>query len=251
MERIIDFHTYVGQPLFGYPSRPDELRKSMEETGVARSVICPVKTTDAFFEAQNLYIAMLAQKYPDSFIGFARVDPHLGDFSLGLLRRCVEQYGLRGLLLHPWEETFAINDEKVFPLLALCKELKIPVMVEAGYPWLSHCFQIGDLAGRFPQVPIIMTGGGQMDSAGFNAADVDFIMNKHSNLLVSTGGDFSDESIEEKPVCLGPGRVLFGSHAPYLNTKLEIYRVRRATLTGAQRQDIFSGTADKLLGLEA
>ena len=250
MERIIDFHTYVGQPLFGYASTPDQLRESMEETGVVRSVICPVKTTNSFFESQNLYIAMLQQKHPDSFVGFARVDPHLGDFSLNLLRRCVEDYGLRGLLLHPWEETFAINDEKVFPLLALCRELGIPVMVEAGYPWLSHCFQIGDLAGRFPEVPIVMTGGGQMDSAGFTAADVDFIMDKHSNLIIGTGGEFSDESIENKPVRLGPGRVLFGSHYPYLNAKLEIYRVQRATLTDAQRQDIFSGTACKLLGLE-
>ena len=250
MERIIDFHTYVGQPLFGYGCTPDELRASMEEAGIARSVICPVKTTDAFFEEQNLYIAMLAQKHPDAFIGFARVDPHLGDYSRNLLRRCVLEYGLRGLLLHPWEETFAINDEKVFPLLTICAELSIPVMVEAGYPWLSHCFQIGDLAGRFPQVPIIMTGGGQMDSAGFNAADVDFIMAKHQNLIISTGGEFSDESIECKPVRLGPGRVLFGSHSPYLNVGLELFRVRRATLTDAQRQDIFWETAHKLLGLE-
>ena len=249
MERIIDFHVYVGQPLFGVGCTPDEALQNMEDSGVERAVICPVKTTDAFFETQNLYIAMLQEKYPDRFVGFARVDPHLKDFSCQLLERCVRQYGLRGLALHPWEETIAANDEKIFPIAALCRELQIPMIIEAGYPWLSHCFQIGDLAGRFPQVPIIMTGGGQMDSSGYSAADVDYIMGKHANLIMCTGGDFSDGGIESKPARLGPGRLVFGSHFPHLNTRLEICRVRRATLTDAQRQDIFAGAACKLLKL--
>ena len=52
-------------------------------------------------------------------------------------------------VLHPWEETFAINDKKVYPFMEICREYGLPVLVETGYPWLSHCFQVADLAERF------------------------------------------------------------------------------------------------------
>lgn len=247
---IIDVHTYVGKSLFGEESTPEELLQIMEKNGIEKSVICPVKTTDAYFEEQNKYIADLVKEYPDKFLGFARIDPYLGIYSHGLLEKCLSEYGMKGVLLNPWEEHFAINDKIVDPIAEICKKWKVPMMVETGYPWMSHCFQVGDLAERHPDLTIIMTHGGQMDSSGYALTDIDFVMNRHENLIVETSGNFSDEGIENMPVRLGSHRMVFGTHYPYLNTELEIYRIKRAHLDEKIREDIFYNNAKKLLRIE-
>lgn len=246
---IIDFHTYVGTSMLGQKSTVEEVLENMVKNKVDMSVICPVKTIDPFFEKQNQYIAELQKEYGEKFIGFGRIDPNLGKNSEQILEQAFGDLKLRGLLLHPWEETFAINDKKVFPFIEICQEYGKPVLIEAGYPWLSHCFQIADLAERFPEVTFIMSHGGQFDSSGYALTDVDYVMDRHSNLFIETSGDFSDEGIENIPERLGYGRLLFGSHFPWLNTELEIYRIQRANLTEDSREHIFYKNAKRILNL--
>ncbi len=245
---IIDFHTYVGKSMLGQESTMEELLENMEKNGVDQSVICPVKTTDPFFEKQNLYVAEMQKKYAGKIWGFARIDPNLGRDSEKILLDAVDELHLKGLILHPWEETFAINDKKVFPFMEICREKKLPVLVETGYPWLSHCFQVGSLAEKYPDITFIMSHGGQFDSSGYALTDVDYVMEKYDNLVIETSGDYSDEGIENIPKRLGASRVLFGSHFPWLSTELEIYRIERASLSDEMREAIFYKNAEKILG---
>ena len=73
------------------------------------------------------------------------------------------------------------------------------------------------------------------------------MMDRHPNLLIETSGDYSDEGIENIPNHLGYDRLLFGSHFPWLNTELEIYRIRRANLSEEARECIFYKNALNLL----
>ncbi|EEG73890.1 amidohydrolase family protein [[Clostridium] hylemonae] len=244
---IIDFHTYVGTSMLGQESTEDELLQNMAENQVDISVICPVKTTDPFFERQNEYVSDLQRKHAGKLAGFCRIDPNLGKDSEKILRESVQELELKGLVLHPWEETFAINDKKVYPFMEICREYGLPVLVETGYPWLSHCFQVADLAERFPEITFIMSHGGQFDSSGYALTDVDHVMDRHSNLMIETSGDYSDEGIENIPERLGYDRLVFGSHFPWLNTELEIYRIQRADLTDEARESIFYKNALRLL----
>lgn len=246
---IIDFHTYVGASMLGQKSTEEELLENMEKNQVDISVVCPVKTIDPFFEKQNEYVAGLQKKYAGKVAGFGRIDPNLGKDSEKILRDCVEFLGLKGLVLHPWEETFAINDKKVFPFMEICEEYKLPVLIETGYPWLSHCFQVANLAEKFPELRFIMSHGGQFDSSGYALTDVDYVMDRHPNLLIETSGDYSDEGIENIPIRLGYDRLLFGSHFPWLNTELEIYRVRRANLPDEAKEAIFYKNALEILDI--
>ncbi len=246
---IIDFHTYVGESMLGQKSTEDELLANMKKNKVDCSVVCPVKTIEPYFLEQNKYISGLQEQYKGQIIGFARIDPNLGKASEEVLRKSIEEFKLKGLVLHPWEETFAINDKKVFPFIEICKEYDIPVLVETGYPWLSHCFQVANLAEKFPEVKFIMSHGGQFDSSGYALTDVDYVMDKYSNLLIETSGDYSDEGIENIPRRLGSDRLVFGSHFPWLNTELEIYRLERANLTDKIRTDIFYNNAKDILKL--
>ena len=133
--------------------------------------------------------------------------------------------------------------------MEICEEYHLPVLIETGYPWVSHCFQVANLAQKFPKLKFIMSHGGQFDSSGYALTDVDYVMNKNPNLYIETSGDFSDEGIENIPVRLGYDRVLFGSHFPWLNTELEIYRIQRANLPKEAKEAIYHKNAELMLGL--
>lgn len=246
---IIDLHTYVGNSMLGMNGSVEELLESMERNEITTSVICPVKTVDPYFEKQNQYVTDLQKQYQGKLASFARIDPNLGKDSEKILREALTGLGAKGLVLHPWEETFTINDKKVFPFMEICEEYQVPVLVESGYPWLAHCFQVANLAEKFPKLRFIMAHGGQFDSSGYAMTDVDFVMDTHDNLYIETSGYFSDEGIENTPKRLGNDRILFGSHFPWLNVELEKYRVERAHISNYQKEAIFYKNAKKILGL--
>ena len=41
--------------------------------------------------------------------------------------------------------------------------MMFPVMIQGGYPWVSHASQVGNLAKKFKEVKIILTNAGQLD----------------------------------------------------------------------------------------
>jgi len=238
---FIDFHTYVGTSMLGSSSTIEEILVNMEHNQISASVVCPVKTVDPYFEKQNIYVSELQKKYEGKIYGFARIDPNLKKDSEKILIEAVENLGLKGLVLHPWEETFAINDKIVFPFMEICRE--------TGYPWVSHCFQVANLAEKFPDLKFIMSHGGQFDSSGYALTDVDYVMDRHQNLYIETSGDFSDEGIENIPIRLGYDRLIFGSHFPWLNTELEIYRIERANLPKEAKDAIYYKNAKNILNI--
>ena len=64
------------------------------------------------------------------------------------LERALDELGLRGLFLHPWQETFPIADHRVDAVVEIVRRRGLPVIVAAGYPFLSEALQVGALARR-------------------------------------------------------------------------------------------------------
>lgn len=247
---VIDFHVYIGKSMVEGELSVEELLRQMENSGVDRAVLCPVKTMDSTYREQNAVVAQLQKQYPDQFYGYCRVDPNTGDIGLDVFRRGMEEQGLKGMLLHPWEDTYTVNDERVFPYVELALRYGVPVMIETGYPWLCHCFQVGDVAGRYPEGTFIMTHGGQVDSSGFSQMDAVKVIDNCPNIITETSGMFADEMIEDMANRLGPERLLFGSHSPWLDMRLETFRIRRAHISEDKKDVILGKNAMRLLGLE-
>lgn len=246
---IIDFHTYAGDSLLGYRLPAEELLSTMERHGIAISVVCPMKGLDPYFFEPNRRIADLQRLNAGRLFGYARIDPHLGKEAEAVLALALDAWRLRGLVLHPWEETFAINDPIVFPFVEMTAERGLPVMLETGYPMLSHPMQAADLARRFPGATFIMTHGGQLDGSGYSMVDAEYVMRRTPNLVMETSGLFADELLERLPRELGAHRLIFGSHSPWLNVALELKRIERAHMPESTREAVSSGTAKTLLGL--
>jgi predicted TIM-barrel fold metal-dependent hydrolase len=246
----IDAFAFLGQSLFGYAQTPDELLARMDASDVERAVVCPVKPRGYHLGPANDVLAEISMRQP-RFVALARVDPNLEDEALDELERALLSLGLRGLFLHPWEENFRVNSPRVEPLLARCTALDVPVVIATGYPWVSEAAQVGDLARRFPNVPIVMTHGGQINISGLGQADALEVLRRHANLSIETSGVYRQDFLENVARDLGPERVLFGSNSPRMDLRMEIERVRWAHLPDEARSRILAENARRLFKLDS
>jgi predicted TIM-barrel fold metal-dependent hydrolase len=80
----------------------------------------------------NDFIANAVSRFPETFIGFASVDPWKGKRAIYELERAIQELGLRGLKLHPSAQAFYPNDERFYPLWERCAQLGIPVLLHVG-----------------------------------------------------------------------------------------------------------------------
>jgi uncharacterized protein len=243
----VDSHAYVGESLFGLSRTPDELLTEMDRLGISKAVLCPNKPANYALEPANRFVANAIKQHPDRFYGWVRVDPWQGLKALAELKIGIEDLGLNGLLLHPYEELFQISDHQVDPLMQYAESKRIPVIVETGYHLLSHPLDLAELAHRFPKVTMIGTHGLQMDDAGFALTDSDLAMKECPNIVMETSGMYAPDNMIGVVEKLGTKRLIFGSHSPWMNLEFEVDRVNRLGITDMQREAVFGGNILELL----
>jgi len=246
---LIDCHAHLGTSLFGVEQSAETLLASMDRHDIGQAIIIPLKPPGYHFGPENDRIADAVARHRDRFAGFARVDPWQGPAALDELRRGIETLGLIGLFLHPFEEQFAANDERTFPLMEYLDDHGLPLMIAGGYPVFSHPSQIADLASQFPNLTIIATHGGQINISGVLLADALRTMRANPNVVMETSGIYREDFIEDTVAELGAGRVVWGSNSPYMDQGFETLRVRRAHLDEDAKRQIGGETIRRLCGL--
>src|SRR4030042_3164080 len=111
-------------------------------------------------EEQNRLISEAAARFPDRLLPFFTVDPRRPE-GLDLFKRGLEEWGMKGLKLHPTSGYFPY-DPVVYPFYEKCMEYKIPVVFHTGtqpapMKWrFAQPINIDDVAADFPDLPIIM-----------------------------------------------------------------------------------------------
>ncbi len=244
---IVDAHVYIGKSINGYSLSAEQLLDSMDELGIERAVICPVQPYSYHLETENDRIANTIAANSHRLIGFCRVDPRQGKAALKELERS-QGLGLRGLLLHPWEEGYPVNSGDCVKLVALGAEIGIPILVEAGYPWVSHASQAADLCYRVPQATVMLSHGGQLNISGMARADVLAALTSHANLLVQTSGVYRQDFLEEVIKRFGVNRVIFGSTFPVMDQRFELLRAKNLRIKSEDKADILGGNMLRLFG---
>lgn len=244
----VDSLTFVGESLFGPRATAAELLAVLDELEVERAVVCPLRPPGYRLEPANEAVAEAVRAHPDRLTGFARVDPNLGDAACAELARALGELGLRGLFLHPWEETFRVSAPLVDPVVEVARAHRVPVIVAAGYPWLSEGLQVGELARRFPDVGMIATNGGQLNISGLGQTDVELALAANPNLSVQTAGVYREDFLENVVARFGAGRLLYASAFPYLEPRLEILRALRAGFDDVARAAVLGGNIARALG---
>ncbi len=114
----------------------DEQADIYRSRGMA-AVLCNSddETVSGVPPAPNDLIGQAAADHPDAFIPFAGIDPWKGAAAIDEIRRCHDEYGIRGIgELNPARQKFYPNDEQLYPVWDTCRELGLVVMFHMGYP---------------------------------------------------------------------------------------------------------------------
>ncbi len=194
----------------------DGLIDALDAAGIERAIVCPPRARGHGYDVENERVAETVHAHPDRLIGFARVDP--------IRPEPVAELGLRGLFLHPWEDGFRISD----PVVDAVISPGVPVIVAAGYPWVSEALQIGELARRHPETTFVATNGAQINISGLGQQDAELALEAAPNLLLQTSGVYREDFIEGVVARFGAERVLYASAWPRFDPRLELLRVRWA-----------------------
>ena len=211
----------------------------------------------------NDWVAELAHRYPDQFIGFGTVNPHLGEAALREARRCVEELGLRGFKFHPITQRFEANDERFYPLWQTIAELDVPALFHTGqtgvgarlpgqggiknkygrpYPYFD------DLAADFPNLTVIMA------HPSFPWVDEQLsIANVKRNVYIDLSGwspKYFSPLLVQYCNSLLQDKTLYGSDYPVITPDRWLRDFAEAPFRDEVRPKILLENAKKLLKLE-
>jgi len=90
----------------------------------------------------------------------------------------------------------------------------------------------------------------QLDSSAFALTDAEIAMHECPNLIMETSGMYAPFVMEKLVQDLGVERLIFGSHTPWMDMRLEVERINYLNLTSAQKEAIFAGNIKRILNIE-
>lgn len=234
----IDAHAHIQQ--LDYPFNvgitAEEFIALMETYNIERAIVSDVN---------NENISNAVKRYPNKLIGIVWVDPRSKN-ALDLTKLYIEEYGFRGIKLHPLLHMFMPNSKKVHRILDLAQELEVPVFIHSGHPPTSLPWQIEDLAKQFPSVPIVMVHMGHGNAFYIQGAIE--IAERCENIYLETSGMPMSAKIAEAYNTV-PDRILFGTDLPCHHPAVEILKILASGLPESALKNIFYENAKRLMGL--
>lgn len=244
---IVDALVYAGSCLFGGGRSLTELGEEAEVHGVDRVLAAPAKPPDYDLAAASARLADACAGSTRPAGCLARVDPWRDD-ARAALELLLERETVRGLLVHPWEETIPANHPRVVALARAAVARGRPAVVEAGHPLLAEALALADLAHQI-EGPVVMTRGGQVNMSGLGQRSADLALEAAPNLHALSVGVYRQDWLERTVERLGPERLLHGSSAPLFSLGFELERLRRAAMSDHERALVLGGNAVRLFGV--
>lgn len=183
---------------------------------------------------------------------FGAVNPKLPDWEEDL-RRCAEDYGMRGIRLHPNYHSYALDDPLFARLLQLATERKLIVQITTAmedermmHPLMQvKPVDVNPLVDLLPTVPgarIVLLNALRTVPAPIlpkiiGAGEV------YAEIASLEGVGGIANILQRMPV----ERLLFGSHAPLFYVESALLKLKESPLMPEQRQAICSENAARLL----
>lgn len=198
----------------------DEIIETFHHQGVAKVIASawwgptgPMITNDE--------IAAAVIAHPDRVVGIASVDISRPMDAVRELRRCVKDFGFKGLRVLPWLWGLPPDDRRYYPLYAECIELDITFCLQVGHAGPMRPSEPGrpipyldNVAHEFPELRIV---GGHI---GFPwLSEMISLMMKHPNVYVDASAYKASRFPAELVAYMrgaGKRKVLFGTNYPML-----------------------------------
>ncbi len=249
---VIDGHTHFAGPEKGLPPNSvKELLSIMDMNDIDAVVTTPPLSSigaDRKYDEANAFISKAMKEAPNRIFGFIRVNPHFLDHALSSIEEGVKRQGFKGIKLHPRNEAFPINSEKlVFPIAELAGKLKVPLLFHTGDPDTYGFAQptlVGDLADTFPEVTIII---GHMGKRLYE--DAILVARWFDNIILETSFHTPRE-ITRAVERVGADRVIYGSDMPFGIPEIALMSVRLCKLSKSEKEMILGLNMAHILGIK-
>lgn len=209
----------------------------------------------------NDFVAECVRAHPDTFLGFASVDPWKGDAAVAELERAVRELGLVGLKLHPSAQAFVPTDRRVYPIWETAAALGIPVTVHTGTTGLgagmpgggaialepSRPIHLDTVAADFPELTIVMA------HPAWPWQDEQLAVARHKpNTWIDLSGwsprQFAPALVRDIKGRLRE-RVLFGTDYPFLTHAQWLDAFGTLECSDDVTEKVLRANAERLLGL--
>jgi|GEM_PF-86988 uncharacterized protein len=220
----------------------DEIIVETRANGVKSGNLIPGFCRSGYFEA-NEYV--LKVSIENGFQPVARVNP-MDSNCLAQALGWGKERKIRAVFVHPFEDGFCANDERVVQLANELAPDGVTFIVAAGYPLGSMLGQLESLAQLAPETRIIATSAGQIDICGSHLEEAMEVFRRNSNLVAETSGIYRQDFIEALVKRLGPDRVIFGSGYPHYHMAFETRRLAWLDLDRKQVARICSAPSPKV-----
>jgi predicted TIM-barrel fold metal-dependent hydrolase len=218
--------------------RHEALLQRMDRAGVERALVWLQPPYErGQLEAGNAYVAEAQQQHPDRLVGFGWADPRLGvERAKEAARRCLEAYGFPGVKLNGAQNEFVIDDDVLsLPVIEEITRLEgiLALHIGGDSPENTHPWRAGNIARRFPELPILIVHIGGAAFHDLSRACIE-VAAQHPNMTL-IGSAVRAQSIIRAIEALGPERVCFGSDTPFELMHVEV----------AKYQALLDGVADE------
>ena len=240
---LFDVHTHLGQnDPDGMSQTPEQLIGLLEMVNARGAFVFAMHEPDGYPPANDAVLE--ASSATDSLlIPFCRVNPH--DDPVREAERCLDR-GARGIKLHPRAENFTLDHPNVRALVALAGERRVPMLIHAGRGIPALGLHAVELAGDFPDAPLILAHAGICDLSWIWRVAPDY-----PNLLFDTAW-WMPADLRALFALVPPGQILFASDAPYGNPAMSAaFQLRTAIQVGLSPAQIRSIASEQALRLAA
>ncbi len=265
MERIIDFHTHAfpdwiaekairniqlaGQIEAHHDGTLSGLLRSMDKSGILKSVVCSIATKPSQFDSILNWSQKIRSERIEPFPSFHPEDP----LAIEHIKQ-IKQEGFLGIKIHPYYQDFFVDGSEMMPLYETIADAGLILVIHAGYDFAFPRFPRAN-PGRFarviekiPHLKIIAThmgGWQQWDEVER------FLVGKSIFFETSFSLDIQNqEEIQKIIIKHSPEMTLFGSDSPWADQSETLKLFRHLQLSEQEKNLILFENARKLLGLD-
>ena len=241
--RKIDAHSHIGYfpSPFNVDFNAELLAEQMDTYNIEKTILC------AAGAHLNEELNAAWHKMPERIIPLVWVNANLGQAAYDMVEHYLRDVGFAGVKMQPLFDAFTADSPMVDPVMDIARRYNKPVFIHCGHPPFSLPWQIGLLAERHRDIPIVMIhmghGHGVYIDGSLNMA------RKYDNLYLEMSGMPMGCEIRIAYESIGADRIMFGIDSPFHHPTVEIQKVLSCGLNDAQLEDVFYNNAAKFMHL--
>lgn len=265
---VIDFHTHIFpdkiaaktiehlEKVGGITAATDGtlsgLLSTMERCGVDMSVILPVATKPTQFDSIQSFAKSVNEQYPGKLLSFGGIHPDCEDYKKEL--DIIKELGFKGIKIHPDYQGVMIDDVRYMRIIEYASELGLIILTHAGIdiglPEPVHCpprlmRKVLDAVKPKNMVLAHFGGWSQWEEV------YEYLAGEEVFLDTAFIYDYIEKEqffkILEKH---GSDKILFATDSPWSDMATGVNWIRSLSLPQNVTEDILSGNAKRLLGID-